>query len=626
MDLNKEIKQLEILIIKNSEAYYSGRNCIPDEVFDHYVKRLAQLDPENEVIKSTGWGMKVQSTKKRPHRYGKVIGIPDKPKPEIVNKRIKNLGMEYKTAYISTKLDGCSILLYYKDGKLEEVLTRGDGDTGENVTDRISIMVPTVIDKTFTGRIRGEFIIDKDTWNRKYAENNKSARNYAAGLLNRDTFDEEEITDFRLICYKALDINNPMNFEEQQNFLENMGFYTVPYLKVDKIDSNLLSTKESCNKLLSDLNQDVFECDGLVVNCDDIEFAVKWNEEGVETKVIDIKYQPSRLGKLTPVIYIEPVELSGATINKLSGFNYQFIVDNGVGVGSIIKVVRSGDVIPYITDIITNSRDNKIPEKCPVCGGELSIEGVNLICKNENCDSRGKGTLLYFIQTVTPVDGLGEKLLQILFTHFKINNVLQFIHFANTYDRLQLMRFCNITKGLGKSAFIKFKELLDKYRNESLNLVKIITGLGLPSLGEKSVKKILDIYSYQDLINALKDNTISSIPGVNYIAVQSLYLNYEYIENVVNSLRNIPFCLLKRDIKDNIIDIGKICITGPLSVSRKEFLDLCSDIGIEESSIAKADVLVTNTPNSNTNKNKEAIKRGIKVMSEKEFREKYLNI
>ena len=624
MDKFIEIKQLEKVITKNSEAYYSGRNCIPDEVFDHYVKRLYELDPDNEVLKSTGWGIKIQSNQKKPHKYGKVIGIPDKPRPEMVMKKINSLGLNYRPLYISTKLDGCSLLLYYKKGSLEYVLTRGDGDYGEDVTDRISLIVPNHIESSFSGRIRGEFIIDKDTWDYKYAKNNKSARNYAAGLLNRDNFDIEEISDFRVICYKALNIDKTLTYEEQQNFLEQMGFYTVPYLKVNHIESNLIDTKENCAKLLQELNKDIFECDGLVVNCENIEFAIKWNEEGKETHVLDIKYQPSRLGKMTPVIYIEPLELSGATINKLSGFNTQFIIDSGIGIGSIIKVVRSGDVIPYITEVVTTSKDNKIPEFCPICRKKLSMDGVNLVCNNMDCACRSKGTLMHFINIVTPVDGLGDKLLQSLLDYFSINNILKFIQFANDYNQLQLIRFCEKTPGLGSAAFNKFKKLLDRY-TETLDLQKIIIGLGLPSLGEKSVKNIFDNYSYEELIDGLKNNTISSIPGINYIALQSLYTNLEYIDKVVNSFQKLPVCELKKAEKVNIIDIRRICITGPLSVSRKQFLDMCSNFGLEEASIAKADVLITNTPNSNTNKNKEAKKRGIPVMSEVEFIKKYLS-
>ena len=624
MDKFIEIKQLEKVITKNSEAYYSGRNCIPDEVFDHYVKRLYELDPDNEVLKSTGWGIKIQSNQKKPHKYGKVIGIPDKPRPEMVMKKINSLGLNYRPLYISTKLDGCSLLLYYKKGSLEYVLTRGDGDYGEDVTDRISLIVPNHIESSFSGRIRGEFIIDKDTWDYKYAKNNKSARNYAAGLLNRDNFDIEEISDFRVICYKAFNTDKTLTYEEQQNFLEQMGFYTVPYLKVNHIESNLIDTKENCAKLLQELNKDIFECDGLVVNCENIEFAIKWNEEGKETHVLDIKYQPSRLGKMTPVIYIEPLELSGATINKLSGFNTQFIIDSGIGIGSIIKVVRSGDVIPYITEVVTTSKDNKIPEFCPICSEKLSMDGVNLVCNNMNCACRSKGTLMHFINIVTPVDGLGDKLLQCLLDYFSINSILKFIQFANDYNQLQLIRFCEKTPGLGSAAFNKFKKLLDRY-TETLDLQKIIIGLGLPSLGEKSVKNIFDNYSYEELIDGLKNNTISNIPGINYIALQSLYTNLEYIDKVINSFQKLPVCELKKDEKVNIIDIRRICITGPLSVSRKQFLDMCSNFGLEESSIAKADVLITNTPNSNTNKNKEAKKRGIPVMSEIEFIKKYLS-
>jgi DNA ligase (NAD+) len=621
-----EIKQLETLIIKNSEAYYSGKNCIPDPVFDHYVQRLAILDPENKVLKTTGWGMKVENERKQPHKYGKVIGIPDKIRPVDVQKKLKNLGTIHQPLFITPKLDGTSVLLYYENGKLEDALTRGDGEYGERILDKVRDIVPKFIEPSFTGRIRGEFIISKKIWNEVYAAANKSARNYGSGLLLRKENFIQDVQNFNVVCYSVKPFDKELEFDDQINFLNHNGFYTVAVRLYDG-KTVLPNTNEECKEILNCLNKDIFECDGLVViDYNNNQFAVKWNESGVETVVKDIVWQSSRLGKFSPVVIIEPVELSGATINRTSGFNYQYIKDTGLGIGSTITIVRSGDVIPYIVSVDSPSKHQRIPDDCPRCNQPLCVDGVNLICTNPSCPGRNEGTLFHFINTVTPVDGIGEKMLQHLFISFKITNIKQFIDFANTYEPFNLLRFCNQTHGLGKAAYNKFRELLDKYRNETLNLDKVLIGLGLPSLGEKSVETVLDMYEYPTLIEKLKNQEVGSIAGTSYIVIQSLYTYREYIEEIIGSFRNIPVRMLKKSSKSGIIHKGiKICITGALSVSRREFLEECNLVGIEEASIAKAIILVTNNPNSGSGKAREAQKRGTKIMTEEEFRKEFLS-
>lgn len=179
-----------------------------------------------------------------------------------------------------------------------------------------------------------------------------------------------------------------------------------------------------------------------------------------------------------------------------------------------------------------------------------------------------------------------------------------------------------MTSGLGKVAYAKFTKLFNIYRNESLDLEKVFVGLGLPSLSNKSVSKIFELFGYKTLMEKLSTHSLQTIPGVNYIAIESLYDNQAYIDEVISLLKNEPK-LLKNTKENNIIYNIKVCITGALSVSRKAFLDICESYGIHESSIAKADILVTNDTESGSTKNKEAQKRGTKIMDEDTFRKVY---
>ena len=617
----RQIRSLEEIIRKNSEAYYSGNGPhIDDNAFDLLVEQLKAIYPESEVLKSTGWGIKMESSKKIPHKYGKVIGIPDKIRPYEISKKFKKFN-SFDICVITPKLDGCSVLLYYVNGQLEQALTRGDGEFGQNILSKVKSLVPNSIDN-FTGVIRGEFIIPINAWNSKY-KNEKSARNYAAGYLSRLEVDADEINNFRVVAYYAKPENGAWDKETQLRFLQDNSFDSVIY-RIDTIHNldGTVYTAESCQQLLNDISLGEFECDGLVFDCANAQFAVKWNTDGVETEVVDIIWQASRLGKFTPVVCINPVDISGATISRVTGNNYKYIIDNHIGIGSAIKIVRSGDVIPMITGVLTNSDKTNAPEICPHCGKPIVQDGVNIVCKNNKCPSRGNTTLMYFINNVTPIDGLGEQMLGKIINHFNVSNIPEFIQFANTYNTFDLLRFCNMTNGLGKVAFNKFSNLLNKYRDESLDLEKLFVGFGLPSLSTKSVAKIFELFGYKTLMEKLSSHSLQTIPGVNYIAIESLYENQDYIAEVIGLLNKEPH--LTKNTKENNINYNlKVCITGALSVSRKAFLDICESYGIHEASIAKADILVTNDIESGSTKNKEAQKRGTKIMNEADFRKAY---
>ena len=246
------------------------------------------------------------------------------------------------------------------------------------------------------------------------------------------------------------------------------------------------------------------------------------------------------------------------------------------------------------------------------------------MCLNKNCGGFQEKILLHFINTVVPTDGLGEKVLSKFLSYFSINSIIDLITFAQTNFKFKLNAFCLKTSGFGNSIFTKLTEMLDKLNTE-LRIDKLLIGLGLPALSDKSIEKILELYDFKSLINAIENNTLTVFPGVNYLAIQSLYDNKDYILKVINSLTKDPIFILKKTRQNNIIySEEKVCITGSLSVSRKAFLDECSEVGIQEASIAKATILVTNNTETGTKKNEEAIRRGIPVMSELEFRSKYL--
>lgn len=635
MENLKSIKEIEDLIIENSQLYYTtGSSNLTDDEFDDYVKLLSELDPKNPILSTTGWGYRISDGEKKKHVNGPICGIPDKVSPDQVAKKMSG----HKLYDVTPKYDGVSIISYYEEGRYVGSLTRGDGEYGENITIQVRDKLPKIIknldNSPFTGMVRGEFIIKKSIWKMKYAENNKSARNYGAGLLNRKVY-SRDIEDFDIIHYNVFNCYKDLDFNDRINFLNYNGFLTTKFITLDAINS--LTSIESCKERLFECGEDIYECDGLVVNAYSFNspekvVAIKWNRSGIETKVKDILWEQSRLGRFNPTVVVDEVNVSGATIRKASGFNYEYIVNNGVGIGSRITIVRSGEVIPYITSIISKSEDNRIPKNCPSCNSILEIDGVNLFCPNDNCPGKTSIQRIHFIENVCPIDGLGESIISTILDGFEIYTILDLLKFSNKYKtdpidfKFKLMRFCNSKKGLGTSTFKKACELFEKL-NGPLPVSTILVGLGLDNLGFKSVERIFNGMGKEEFWKTLNNPTSISRAGLTQNAINSLMDNKDYITEALNYFgNNIIYSEPIEDDAQNMLkyNIG-ISITGALSCSRREFLDKCKKFGIEEVSINKAAILITNDPNSGSSKNKDAAKRGTEILTENEFRERFFH-
>ena len=606
--------ELENLIRVNAQNYYEGKDCVEDAIFDSYVELLRAIDPDNSLIRKTGWGYDVTTSKKTEHMFGRITGIDDKIRPwEIAKHNLTD-------SCVTPKLDGVSIISYYKNGVYVGSLTRGDGEFGVNITPKVYSKFDKRLNYPLTGYIRGELVIPKNVWKMKYeSPENKSPRSFIAGKLTREEGFESVISDADIVHYTVYSQGVPLTPRQQLNILLDSNHKTVHFLY--DLTAKDLEDASKCQNILQRLCPNYY-CDGLVVKTYEGQFAIKWNGEGVESKVVDVEWTMSRLGKFTPVIIIEPVELSGAVIKRVSGFNYKFIKDNTIGKDGVIRVVRSGEVIPYVVGITQVAPIVNIPTACPECGSLLEVKGVDLVCANTNCLGRKSGNLMFFVSQFTKLDGIGEAVLTKVFTSFGLNTVYDFLKFTNSYSQFTFLRWCNTTRGIGSTTFKKLVSLFDTFKKE-LDLKKFISSLGLPGLAEKSLDKIFELYSWEEVLSAVTNDTV--IPGVTYVAINSIVDNKQYIQKLIDVLTVKPKLFIKQPnvIINREYDLN-ICITGSLMCSRREFLEMCSQVGIKESTIAKADILVTNDTSSGSSKNVYAQEHNIKVMSEQEFRSEYL--
>lgn len=263
---------------------------------------------------------------------------------------------------ISCKLDGVSGL-YSTENGVKKLYTRGDGTVGQDISHFLPYLKLPVVENTV---VRGEFIMAKSVFNAKYKDQFANPRNLIAGTINRLTVNDV-VNDITFVAYEVLVPS--LRPSEQMRYLEDNRFNTVRNSTRDDI------TNEQLSSLLVQWRGDYeYEIDGVIVTNDKIyprkpgnpdhSFAFKMvlSDQMAETHVVDVHWTASKDGYLKPRVQIEPVHLSGVKIEYATGFNGAFIKTNRIGIGALINIIRSGDVIPYIKEVITPAEEGKMPD------------------------------------------------------------------------------------------------------------------------------------------------------------------------------------------------------------------------------------------------------------------------
>lgn len=643
-----EVQVLENQIKKYAQAYYSGQSIVSDGYFDKLVDRLRELSPESEILKKTGWGFEPTESKgkkKVRHLYGLQVGSLNKVHSlkEVID--TTNLTKNPDSFIrISAKLDGLSVVTYYEKGDLVLALTRGTNNVGIDVTDKIKAIDLNIhkLPTGFTGAVRGEVVMPQEIWdtNPKYIklrEENASAnpRNFAAGVMNRDEV-SEDLKDLFYVTYKVLhsesaiqpSISDQYDINVINNFLEMNGFIVAPS-DVVRVQDLLDDINDEELENVCDSFKELYPCDGLVLSVlkEDFkydEIAYKFEAEAKEVTVKEITWNATRTGRIVPLVWFDPVELSGAMVTKATAFNAQFIKDNKINVGTRLTVCRSGEVIPDIQEIIKPSEEAGLIDKCPRCGEKLQWKDTDLCCPNENESQLAH----HFISNIAVIDGVGYSLYTKFEELFNLSDLDSLVLFANRikeeYDTL-LQIIDNEVSGVVTIA--KCKKILELLSGE-IDPVSFLLGCNIKGLGEANIKSLFK--GYPHVLIDIRDegyidaNQFSECKGIG----EALY------NSMVDNIKRIESLLLAYDVRyiiDQVPEVEtqfKVAITGSLSMKRADFDKLLSDKGIEQSGNFKnGDVkfLITNNLNSTSSKMKQAIQYGTEIISEEEFTKLYLN-
>lgn len=622
------VKDLVELLKQLSYHYYHTSDpLISDSVFDLLKDTLEERDPTNPFLKEVGAIVVSKDKVNLPYPMGSLNKI--KPESGTLDKWLK----EYKGPYIlSDKLDGISGLLHKKDNKFK-LYTRGDAITGQDITHLIQYILK---DKYKPGKIpddtaiRGEIIMSKknfETIKDKY----KNARNTVAGLVNSKHYsvDIAKLTDF--IAYAV--INPKMKQEQQMAKLKEWEFPTVTYEKKNNLDIKSLS--EYLQKRRHD---SLYDIDGIVVidsskiyDVTDTNptygFAFKMinTEQVAEVTVLDIEWNISKNGYLKPTVKIAPITLSQVTISNLTAFNAKYVVDNNLGPGSVIKIVRSGDVIPHILEVIKPSSSGKpkmpdisykwnktnvdiiVQDTHGAANDAIMIKQITFFFHTLGVKNISEGVVTKLVQhgyktiqailkadqsKLANIEGLGDKSITKIFENIK--------EAFNTTDLATLMAASNVFgRGMGvrKNTVITkaYPNIMtEKWTNQEL-LVKV---LALHGFDDITASQFAD--NFDKFKAFLKD-----IEDVDWIDVKKFSQKAKVVKNTDNTFSDMKIVFTgfrNKELEDYIVARGGQ-VTG--TVSKNTNIVVYKEGDITSSKYLKAKELT------------------IPLMTEKEFREKY---
>ncbi len=409
----EEIKQM---ILYAEKTYHNKDNTkntpYTDNEYDimveYYQKKF------NIVLTSVGAPISNKSKVLLPYEMWSMDKI--KPDTDALSNWLKKYANP-SSYIISSKLDGVSGLLCYKNGKIN-LYTRGDGKIGQDISHLIPYLkLPKLNDITFGHSlvIRGEFIIQKNVFKEKYEQEFANPRNFTAGQINRNDPDKEKIGDIDFVCYEVIE---PFNLypSAQLILLKKYQFSTVSSAS---ITGEQLSNENLSKLLIETREKSLYEIDGLICAHDKVYPRVSGNplsafafkmvlqEQMAEAKVIDVIWSASKDGYMKPRVQIEPLVLGGVTISYATGFNASFIQKNKIGLGAVISLIRSGDVIPHIQSITMAASNPIMPPNYPD-GYKWTESGVDLILTDLSADLevREKNITNFFKKI--EVDGLGQ--------------------------------------------------------------------------------------------------------------------------------------------------------------------------------------------------------------------------
>ncbi len=654
MEEAKQKRQAELteLLDRAARAYeQENREIISNYEYDALYDELLRLEKESGVVLENSptahAGYEVLSALPKFTHESPMLSL-DKTKD--VDALAAFLGS--REGLLSWKMDGLTVVLTYRGGKLFRAVTRGNGEVGEVVTPNAMTFVNLPQKIEFTGELvlRGEAIIKYSDFEKINAElpaeeQFKNPRNLCSGAVRQlkpaiTAKRRVNCVIFALISKREMsgdEVTTDSDFatrEEQFEFLKQQGFETVEYKRVTG-PAVPAAVKEFSDKI----STNDFPSDGLVLCFDDIAYgkslgrtakfprdsiAFKWKDETAKTVLREIEWSASRTGLINPVAIFDPVELEGTTVRRASVHNVSIVEELKLGIGDEIMVFKANMIIPQIAENLTKSGPAAVPETCPVCGGATKIVSENesrvLICTNPECQAKRIKSFAHFVtRDAMNIEGLSESTVETLVDAGCIKSYADMFRLSehkNTIINLE---------GFGEKSYYNLTEAAEKARDTAL--YRIVYGLGINGVGSSTAKLICRAFDEEPeaLVKATPEE-LMAIDGVGDVTARDFAAFFEKETNRAEFMELVDICRLKKEVRTESSITGKtFVITGSLEgfENRSAMKQYIESLGgkVVGSVTSKTDYLISNDPTSNSGKSKTARSLGVNIITESGFME-----
>ena len=602
--LSEEIEELRGTLRRHEHFYYVlDQPEISDAEYDSLMARLRDLESQHPELVTPDSPTRRVGGKPRDGFVKVDHSAPMLSLDNALNQgelrafdnRVRELLGDEPFRYVAElKLDGLSMAAHYRDGRLAQAVTRGDGRVGEDVTENARTIRSLPLHAAGSldhFEVRGETVMVRRAFERLNADRDEQGlsrfvnpRNAAAGSLR---VLDPAITASRKLEFYAyfLLVDGRQHYPshwESLNALVKMGFKVNANRKLCKNIEELLAFCADWEAKRDDLP---YEIDGVVVKVDAIQqqqrlgftakaprwaIAYKYAARQAVTTVENIDVQVGRTGALTPVAHLSPVEVGGVTVSRATLHNEDEIARLGVQIGDAVVIERSGDVIPKVVRVHTQGsyrRRFQIPRHCPVCGGKVVREEGEAAsrCINTNCPARLKESILHFASRgVMNIDGLGDALVDQLVDRGLVSSV------PDIYD-LTVEKLTELER-MGKKSASNLIRNIDKSRQNSLP--RVISALGIRFVGERTAVFLAEEFGELDKIAAAKVDELQKAEEVGPKVAESIYQFFREPRNqdLVERLRaaGLPFEYKGKRRYGGPLAGLTFVLTGALSIPREE--------------------------------------------------------
>ncbi len=657
---SKRVHELRELLEKYSYEYYVlDKPTVPDSEYDKRLQELIELENNHPELRDEHsptvrvGGQVLDYFRKVQHKVP-MLSLGNAFNEEDLrdfDRRVRN-GVGDNVSYVAElKIDGLAVSLTYEEGRFVLGATRGDGTTGEDITNNLKTIrtIPLRIkDKDVSLEVRGEAYMPKRSFQKLNEARQEEGqelfanpRNAAAGSLRQLDPNIAGKRNLSIFVYGIgqLSGHSVDSHSESLNFLKDLGFKTNPEWKHCKNIDEVIDFVRGWGERRPDLD---YEIDGIVIKVDSLyqqeelgftaksprwAIAYKFPAEEVVTRLEGIELNVGRTGVVTPTALLSPVVVAGTTVKRASLHNEDLIREKDIKIGDYVIVKKAGDIIPEVVNVIVDRRtgeeeDFHMPTHCPECESELDrLDGeVALRCLNPQCPAQIREGLIHFVsRNAMNIDGLGEKVIAQLFRENLIQDVAD-LYKLKKEELLKLER-------MGEKSVDNLLDAIEKSKENSLE--RLLFGLGIRHVGAKAAKTIAQVFETMDRLSSAAKEELIAIDEVGEKMADSveLYFDKPEVAELITDLKESgvnmeykgPRVVRAEDV-DSYFAGKTIVLTGKLSVlNRNEAKEKLETLGgkVTGSVSKNTDLLIAGEDAGS--KLDKAQSLGVEVWSEQRF-------